>query len=209
MNFITKNGFTAKPSKIKDFYAISAKNEKRMGNVHKSYIETSSEWFIEPFWTTESKKKIPYSEVSQQHWSNIYHLSCKVGDTRIKKISERQLENFFNGVILPKKEYFFDTEDGISKYKGDSYYCVDLSNFNIFKYNGSVKLDLLKLKVFHLLYNAETFVREELQRILIKKENKINTTPYFSFEDIEKLLKTITSKNEILKRLKNMAKLKI
>ena len=52
-------------------------------------------WYILPddenIWTTMEGIQIPFSKVSQQHWSNIYHYHLAIGASRQVQIAVEQL----------------------------------------------------------------------------------------------------------------------
>lgn len=179
MQYKHVNGTIASISEVENFFNLN-KGTVYLGNVHESVIKNNIDWCPEPVWIACGNKHIPYSEMTHQHWSNIYHFfsAKEASDYNHEKIAIalEQLCRRFNGITLPVKEFFFYSKDGFAVYEDTFGYVLD--------YLGNItRLDKIpqsyisaKENVFTTFYYASIHSREIREAALIKKKSFLYKT---------------------------------
>jgi len=113
---------TSTPYKIAGVKWYLVRQDSDSFTIPASLLEGSCDWEElneddEWVWTTSIGEKIKYKDITQQHWSNIYHEAMKEFRTSLASQATAQIIKRFDGVILDYKEIespiILTTYDGV------------------------------------------------------------------------------------------------
>lgn len=178
-----RSGIIAYPSALEGFYDLR-KDGANLGNIHHSVITQQDGWEPELTWTTKEGRKIPMSEVTLQHWSNIYHGAMAVrSDFNANRALSNIRKYYPNQSLLKERKFLFTTQDGYEIYENMTYYDVSKLG-NVYTKLNDVNPDCVHFGSFQ---NAKTYAQVKLDEIIARsrEENRVkNTLNLFSVDDI-------------------------